>query len=194
MTVLATPHEYDQTGKAGVSIIIRHQVSVQHHAEYENWLKLIIPAAAKFPGHQGVNIVRPSNGGQQFEIAVRFASEELAHGWLKSEQRKALIEQSIGLFHEQEILEIYNGIDFWFTSPSPTNKVATRWKQWLLTTAIIWPLTLVVPMLLQPLLSSLSLSLPMLLRQGLVVSIVVALVVYLIMPRVVKLVAPWLFR
>lgn len=180
--------------ESGVSLIIRHKVNVLNQPAYELWLKQIIPAAAKFPGHQGVHIVRPSAGNEIFEIAVRFSSEMLAHNWLNSVERKTLLEQSKDLLHEQEMLEIYNGIDFWFSPPAARQKVATRWKQWLITTAVIWPLTLLVPLLLQPLLNYLPWDVNSVVRQGVVVAIVVALVVYLIMPRVVALVAKWLFK
>jgi uncharacterized protein len=180
--------------ESGVSLIIRHKVLPINQAAYELWLKQIIPAAAKFPGHQGVHVLRPAHGDNKFEIAVRFSNEKLAHNWLNSDERKSLLAQSESLFHEQEMLELYNGIDFWFTQSPAPNKVATRWKQWLLTTAVIWPLTMLVPALLQPLYEHFSFSLSPILRQGLVVGIVVASVVYIIMPRLVRLTASWLFR
>ncbi|WP_340677584.1 antibiotic biosynthesis monooxygenase [Paraglaciecola sp.] len=188
--VEATP----EVVQGGVSIIIRHKVSPKNQGAYESWLKLIIPASAKFPGHQGVHILRPHAGGHEFEISVRFASEKEAHDWLNSAQRKTLLEQSKPLFHEQEITEIYNGIDFWFTQRSAAQKIATRWKQWLITTVVIWPLTMLVPLLLQPVFNNLPFSINAILHQGVVVAIVVALVVYVIMPRLVKLVASWLFK
>lgn len=177
----------------GVSLIIRHHVAPKNQEAYENWLKLIIPAAAQFPGHQSVHVLRPAHGNNKFEIAVRFANEELAHNWLNSQERKLLLAQSQSLFQEQEMLELYNGIDFWFTQSQAPNKVATRWKQWLLTTAVIWPLTMLVPELLQALDGIFSLSAHPILRQGVVVAIVVGLVVYLIMPKLVSMTAGWLF-
>ena len=177
----------------GVSVIIRHKVEPSNQAAYELWLKKIIPVAAKFAGHQGVHVLRPARGNNKFEIAVRFSSEKLAHNWLNSDERKSLLAQSEILFHEQEMLELYNGIDFWFTESPAPNKVATRWKQWLLTTSVIWPLTMLIPLLLQPFYGVLAFSFHPILRQGLTVAIVVGLVVYLIIPKLVQLSASWLF-
>ncbi|GGP75185.1 antibiotic biosynthesis monooxygenase [Shewanella ulleungensis] len=178
---------------SGVSIIIRHKVRLEYRARYEEWLTRIISAAAKFPGHNGVHILRPLPDKEEFEISVRFACEALAYNWLQSMERKALLEQISSLFQGEEQLEIYNGIDFWFTQPSVQTKVATRWKQWLITTAIIWPLTMLIPVLLKLVYKYLSLDIYWVIQQGIAVSIIVALVVYIIMPRVVKVVASWLF-
>lgn len=183
-----------QAADTGVSIIIRHKVLAANRSAYEAWLKKIIPAAANFPGHQSVHIMRPAQGGEQFEIAVRFASEALAHNWLNSAERIALVEEASQLFYEHEILEIYNGIDFWFSAPTAANKVATRWKQWLITTLIIWPLTYWVPRLMQPVYAQLSVPAEFGIQQFFSVVIIVGLVVYFFMPRVVKLVAAWLFK
>ncbi|MGO4890923.1 antibiotic biosynthesis monooxygenase [Flavobacterium sp. W21_SRS_FM6] len=191
-----TPLQSDElaTNGSAVSLIIRHKVQPVNQAAYELWLKQIIPAAAKFPGHQGVHVLRPAHGDNKFEIAVRFSSEKLAHNWLNSAERKSLLAESETLFHELEMLELYNGIDFWFTQSPAPNKVATRWKQWLLTTGVIWPLTMMVPTMLKPIEDLFVFSAHPVLRQGIVVAIVVAMVVYVIMPRLVRLTSSWLFR
>ena len=166
---------------SGRSIIIRHTVKPGHRDHYETWLRQIIAAAAQFSGHQGVHVVRPSEGHDTFEIAVRFSHPEEADTWLNSDVRR-------------EQVEIQTGIDYWFTPPTSKAKQPTRWKQWLITTAVIWPLTLIVPMVFQPIFNQLPVLALWGVRHGLGAATVVALVVYLIMPRVVRLVANWLFR
>jgi antibiotic biosynthesis monooxygenase (ABM) superfamily enzyme len=194
MTKADIIHPESESDIKGVSIIIRHKVCPEYRERYELWLKQIIPAAAKFPGHQGVYIMRPMADGQKFEISVRFSCEELAYGWLHSVERKMLLDQVSELFHEDESLEMHSGIDFWFTQPSVKAKVATRWKQWLITTAVIWPLTMLIPALLKLVYGYFSINIHWVVQQGIAVAIVVALVVYVVMPRIVKLVASWLFR
>lgn len=67
-----------------------------------------------------------------------------------------------------------------------------RWKQWLITTAVIWPLTILVPLLWWPLFQVAPVLETWGLRHGLVAATIVALVVYVVMPRVVRRVSPWL--
>lgn len=179
---------------SGRSIIIRHTVQPSQRDRYETWLRQIIAAAAQFPGHQGVHVVRPPLGHDTFEIAVRFSHHDEAEAWLCSDVRRELVSDIVPALSSEEHVEIQTGIDYWFTPPTSKAKQPTRWKQWLITTAVIWPLTLVVPVVFQPIFDRLPVLAFWGVRHGLVAAAIVALVVYLIMPRVVHLVANWLFR
>lgn len=179
---------------AGRSIIIKHTVRPEFRERYETWLKQIITAAAEFPGHEGVHILRPREGTNTFEIAVRFSSNDAAEAWLNSNIRKELLSSIVFALASDEQLEIKSGIDFWFTPPTSKAKQPTRWKQWLITTAVIWPLTIIVPVVYQPLFNIIPAISIWGVRHGIIAATIVALVVYLIMPRVVRLVSGWLFR
>lgn len=146
----------------------------------------MIDTAARFPGHQGVHIVRPPEGHHTFEIAVRFSGTEEAENWINSAVRKGLISDIASALERTEHVEIRTGIDFWFSPPESNAKQPTRWKQWFITTAVIWPLTMIVPMAFQPVFDQFPLLAQWGIRHGLVAATVVALVVYLIMPRVVR--------
>lgn len=187
----SVPNVHDN---AGSSIIIRHTVRPEFRERYETWLKQIIAAAAEFAGHEGVHILRPPEGYDTFEIAVRFSSHDAAEAWLSSNIRKELLSSIVPALASDEQLKIKSGIDFWFTPPASKAKQPTRWKQWLITTAVIWPLTIIVPVLYQPLFNIIPAISVWGVRHGIVAATIVALVVYLIMPRVVRLVAGWLFR
>lgn len=140
---------------SGRSIIIRHTVKPGHRDHYETWLRQIIAAAAQFSGHQGVHVVRPPEGHDTFEIAVRFSHPDEADTWLNSDVRRELISGIVPALASDEHVEIRTGIDYWFTPPTSKAKQPTRWKQWLITTAVIWPLTLIVPMVFQPIFNQL---------------------------------------
>src|SRR5690349_370446 len=58
-----------------VTLVIRHHVRTSGEAEYERHLSEIIAAAATFPGHLGVNIIRPPRSRRaesHYTIVVRF--------------------------------------------------------------------------------------------------------------------------
>lgn len=187
----SAPTVHDNTEKL---IIIRHTVRPEFRERYETWLKQIIAEAAEFPGHEGVYILRPQEENNTFEIAVRFSSNAAAEAWLGSSIRKELLSSIVFALASDEQLEIKSGIDYWFTPPASKAKQPTRWKQWLITTAVIWPLTIIVPVLYQPLFNLLPAISVWGIRHGIIAATIVALVVYLIMPKVVRLVAGWLFR
>ncbi|MGM0856275.1 MAG: antibiotic biosynthesis monooxygenase [Pseudomonadota bacterium] len=72
-----------------ITVKICHRVKPGARAEYETWLKRIIHVAAQYPGHLGVHILRPAEGHNDNEIALRFASHTDAGRWLESSERKA---------------------------------------------------------------------------------------------------------
>jgi len=57
-------------------------------AQYEAWLKSITSAAQRFPGHRGVNIIRPPEGSGRYTIVLRFDTLEHLQAWLGSETRR----------------------------------------------------------------------------------------------------------
>ena len=183
-----------QQPQTGASILIHHQVDPNQQARYESWLATIIEVAAGFPGHQGVTILKPNQGLQRYEIAVRFASEADAKHWLASDERQQLIGKVASLLQLPENVQISSGIDHWFqplNSPAPH---PVRWKQWLLTTLVICLLTMLIPPLLQLLFDAMPLLGLWGIRHLLSAGIIVGLVVYLVMPRLVPLLAGWLFK
>lgn len=161
--------------------------------QYENWLTKIVPIAASFPGHLGVQIVRPPDGHTEYLIVVRFASIHDLQIWQQSKERKQLVNEIAAILDNEEVLDIKTGIDYWFTPPT-VGRHPRRWKQWLVTTSVIWPLTLYVPPAMEPL----FLRFPELgefgIRQGISALVIVGLVVYLIMPLYVRLIAKWFFK
>lgn len=176
-----------------VFLVIRHKVKAEAIAAYEGWLARIIPAAAQYPGHLGVHVVRPPSGHDEYVNVLRFATAADAERWQASDERAKLVDEARPLLSELEDIEVKSGIDYWFTPPSIT-KAPPRWKQWLVTTSVIWPLTILVPWAMGPLFDTAPALQHFGLKQGILAAIIVGLVVYVVMPRYVRLLSPWFFR
>jgi hypothetical protein len=178
-----------------VFFVIRHRLKKGKGKleKYEDWLTKIVPKAATFPGHLGVQIVRPPEGHNEYLIVVRFASIQDLQFWQQSPERKALIKELAAILDSEEAIDIKTGIDYWFTPPA-VGRHPRRWKQWLVTTSVIWPLTMYVPPAMEPL----FVKYPQLgefgTRQGVLALVIVGLVVYIIMPIYVRLIAKWFFK
>jgi uncharacterized protein len=71
-----------------VTSIIRHTVKDGHQDNYEKWLREIVPAASKFPGHRGVNVIRPAAGGTNYAVVLHFNSIDNLRAWLDSAERR----------------------------------------------------------------------------------------------------------
>jgi antibiotic biosynthesis monooxygenase (ABM) superfamily enzyme len=185
-----------------VFFVVRHRLKKgqDKHRQYESWLGKIVPIAAGFPGHLGVQIARPPQGHNEYRIVVRFASIQDLENWQESQVRKQLINEIAPILDSDEALDIKTGIDYWFTPPT-VGKHPLRWKQWLVTSSVIWPLTVYVPPVMEPLFLEMQpwfLKYPELeefgFRQGVLALVIVGLVVYVIMPVYVRLIAKWFFK
>jgi uncharacterized protein len=189
-TVNQTPPNNEQ-----VFFVIRHRLKKGKDKvnQYESWLKRIVPKAASLPGHLGVQIVRPPDGHNEYLIVVRFASIQDMEFWQQSQERKQLINEIANILDSEEAIDIKTGIDYWFTPPT-VGKPPSRWKQWLVTTSVIWPLTMYVPPAIEPLFVKYPELGAFGFRQGVLALVIVGLVVYLIMPIYVRLIAKWFFK
>jgi antibiotic biosynthesis monooxygenase (ABM) superfamily enzyme len=177
-----------------VTAVIEHDTRRGAEADYEAWLQHVTSCAQRFPGHAGVNIIRPHEGGRRYTIVLRFDSSENLHAWLGSETRRQLIAQVEPLLERGDRLDIKTGLEFWFTPPSPAQRHPAAYKQFLLTLSAIFPLTVLVPWLLRPLFQIVPvLGLPVV-SNFVISAVIVGLITYVIMPRYTRLVAGWLYR
>ena len=178
-----------------VSTVIEHAVRSGSQPAYEQWLKRIIPVAARFPGHRGVVVIRPDSSSNTYTIAIRFDRLECAETWFRSDERRQLVAEVEPLLDRSEKVETVTGLEFWFSPPpSALPRRAKPYKQFLLTLSVIYPLTLIVPWAMHPLFDRLPLPWPGLVDHLIVVAIVVALMTYVVMPRYTRMMAKWLYR
>jgi uncharacterized protein len=124
---------------------------------------------------------------------LHFDSVSNLHRWLSSDTRGRLIEKIRPDLRADEDVEIKTGFEFWFT-PTAGGKHAKPYKQFLVTLSAIFPMTVIVPWLLQPLFARLSILTLPLVSQLLVAVIIVGLMTWCIMPYYTRLIARWLYR
>jgi antibiotic biosynthesis monooxygenase (ABM) superfamily enzyme len=177
-----------------VTAVIQHELKPEAGPQYEQWLARIIPVAARFPGHRGVNVIRPAPGTNSYTVTIRFDTLEHAEDWFRSDARRQLVEEVEPLLDRAEKLETVTGLEFWFMPPTATQKRARPYKQFMLTLSVIYPLTLLVPWALRPLIAAVPALQYALVDHLIVAAIIVGLMTYVVMPRYTRLVANWLYR
>ena len=148
--------------------------------------------AATYPGHQGANIIRPSKGHSEYVIVIRFSDIKSAKTWIESTDRKNMVEKIKDALVDGDLTDIKSGIDFWFTPESEARPPA--WKQWLITTSVIAPLTMIVPLAFKPVFAAVPFLGTFGVSHILIASAIVGLVTFLIMPRYVHLLRHWLYQ
>lgn len=170
-----------------VTLVVRHRVKAGREAAYEQWLRRTTQIASTYPGHLGVNVMRDMG---QFVCVLRFVGTHELQCWLDSSERRHLIEEVAPLLAEGDQYEVEASREFWFT-PSPLAPPA-RWKQACITFLVILPLSMLVPLLWQPVFARLPWLGSYVASNVLITLSIVLLVVYLFMPKVTALFATWL--
>jgi hypothetical protein len=194
MSTEMTSRDVETSNTESVTLVIKQRVRVDAIERYEQWLRVIASKAAEYPGHQGVHFIRPTSGNNEYSIIIRFATFADAEHWTTSTDRKRLLGEIADAFESEDQFHIQPGIEFWFTPPTAVQKRPSAWKQWIITTSVIWPLSMFVPLLFKPLFNVVPLLGYWGIRQGIIAAFIVALVVFLIMPRYVRAVSSWLFK
>lgn len=137
----------------GASVVISHQILDGKQNLYEDWLKEIGPACRNSEGHIDWQIVRPiAHLTFTYTVVIRFDSIENLKNWMTSDLRKSLIEKVKPLLAIDDTFYIKTGLDFLFLTEMNAPKVPVRWKQYLVTWSAIYPLSLLIPFLVLPLL------------------------------------------
>jgi hypothetical protein len=175
------------------ALVIEHTVKKGFEKRYKQWLSEIFEASRKFPGYLGREVFPPDGENKPYVIIVRFAAEGDLQQWLDSAERRDFIEKMQDAFEIGDKTSVKAGIDVWFTPSDAPNK-PPAYKQFLLTAAAIYPLSLFVPALLSPLFKTAPVFENSFVR-GLVVTLVlVGLMTYIVMPRLTLWMQGWLFR
>ncbi|WP_426817341.1 antibiotic biosynthesis monooxygenase [Winslowiella sp. 2C04] len=172
-----------------VTLVITHRLQPGKQPEYERWLEKIMPQAALFTGHLGVNVLRPVHGEMTYTILIRFDGLDNLYKWINSSERQARVAELPEMLMAPEHIEMRPGAAFWFTPATPASPVTARWKQFLVTLAVIFPSTNLVPWFWG---HALPASKGTLWGHLLNDACVVALVVYLWMPAITRLLKNWL--
>jgi uncharacterized protein len=175
-----------------VTTVIQQRPRPDAVGRYEEWLKEIIPVAQQFAGHRGVNVIRPHGGSDAYTIVLHFDAVDNLRRWLSSDTRVRLVEKIQPFMRAGEEIEIKTGFEFWFTPPAG-GRHAKPYKQFLVTLSAIFPLTVIVPWLLQPVFTGLPILALPLISELVVAVVIVGVMTWIVMPHCTRLVSRWLY-
>lgn len=179
-------------GEQGLGAIV-HEVDPRHRADYERSMVAATQAHRQCRGYLAMDLIKPVGAGACYVVLLRFASVADAHAWLVSPQRRQLLEQVKPWLLREERYRVQAGAAFWF-APAGAGALPRRWKQWLLSTLAVFPLTTLIPTVLRSLAERLAPDLPALALGALSATLVSGLMVYWLMPLFSRVAAGWLSR
>ena len=178
------------TTSGPVTTSVTQHVKRGREKDFETWLQGVYQAAAQFPGHQSITIIRPSGSSRDYTYIFRFDSYEHLRQWETSAERDQWVDNLTDLIEAPAKKQILTGLEYWFTLPGTLGRPAPpRYKIALLTIPTIYILTTILGLLATP--GSLTATR---LLKGLAISVTsVILMTYVLVPRVTRLFASWLF-
>lgn len=183
------------TTESGATVVITHRVRHGHQPDYEAWMDEIGPVCRAAPGHLDWQIIRPVAGlTSTYTVVIRFDSRGNLESWLSSPERNRLIEKVRPILSTDDDFFVRTGLDFWFAPEGAHARVPVRWRQFLTTWSVIYPLVLGIPLLVTPVLRAAGVPPTPFIDVLAGTGIIVALMIYVIMPHYTRLVHRWLFR
>lgn len=179
----------------GASVVVTHHILEGKHQEYEDWLGEIGPICRRSAGNIDLQIIRPiRNLTFTYTVIIRYDTIKNLRNWMESDVRKKLIEKANPLLAMGDKYIIKSGLDFLFTPEDENQKPPVRWKQYFVTWSAIYPLSIVIPFILLPLLRNLYFSPNRFVDSFFISGIIVFIMVYLLMPSYTRLIKKWLYK
>ncbi|HEY9081267.1 antibiotic biosynthesis monooxygenase [Magnetovibrio sp.] len=181
----------EQAASAPVTVSVARRILPGREQDYEDWITGVSVAAAKFTGHQGINIIRPNQEGSgEYVLIYRFDSYEHGRAWEESDVRAFWMAKLDGMAEGEATYKKVTGLEFWFDLPViPIAARPSPHKMALI--LVITVFLLVYPM--QAYVGPLMGDIPLWAKVFCVVLFQVLMLTYVVMPRVTKLLKSWLY-
>ena len=183
----------DEKKSLPVTTILSHKVKPGHAKDYEEWSKKITAKASVHDGFQNVTRIKPADSANlEYVVIVQWSDYEKLKKWQQSDDFKQMIKESEEFTISIKTLHEKSGMEIWFDWPSDAKRLAkpSFYKQTLIAIIVVLPLIFSVGAVLRPLLADLDLPFEI---QIVINVLIIAPLITLIMPRVTKLLYPWLY-
>jgi len=178
----------------GASVVINNHILDGKQKQYEIWLDEIGPICRNAPGNIDWQIIKPiAHLTFSYTVIIRFDTIENLKRWMESDERKNHIQKAKPFFAKDDHYYIKSGLDFLFAPEGENLSAPVRWKQYLVTWSAIYPLSILVPLFVLPVLKALNVPGNKFVNAFFVSGTVVFIMVYLLMPRYTKLIKKWLY-
>lgn len=179
----------------GATAVITQRVRPDSRQAYQEWVKKIYATVRRRDGFLDGQVINPVPGvTQTFTVILRFVDIQSLKSWMDSVERKQLIDEVRPLLAGNDQVYIQSGFEFMFDQGEQQSQSPRRWKQTLVTWSAIYPLVLLIPMLVSPLIDTLGLPQSRYLNLFIATGMMVPLMVYVVMPTYTRLIRHWLFK
>ncbi len=117
-----------------VTIVITRTVLKGSEQAFEEAVKGWMPKSLAYPGHLGVQMLRPMPGSRDYGAVLKFRSREEWQSFLRSPEYQQFVETVRPLLESEPQIETASGLESWFTPlGAHVVRVPPRWKMALVT-------------------------------------------------------------
>jgi len=180
------PHN-EVSGSEPLTVVATWKVKPGKEAAFEELQRAFTNESAKFPGYLGVSVMRNPTPSGEYVVIYKFDCQDHLDAWQESSVRQELLRKAESLRADVVRYQIGNGLEFWFTSPT-SSAHPPRWKMAIITALGVWPVSILVPSVLNPFIA----GVPKLLQPLLIAVGIVILLTWVIMPLLAKIFRAWL--
>ena len=176
-----------------VTTIISHKVKPGHYKDFEEWHKKILAKVSTHDGFQNITIIKPNDPiNPEYVVIVQWSNYENLRKWQQSDDFKQMIKESEKFTLSVKQLHEASGMEIWFDWPKDAKHLSkpSFYKQTLIAIIVVLPLIFVVGAISRPLLSGFNLPFEI---EIVINVLIIAPLITLIMPRITKLLYPWLY-
>ena len=172
-----------------VTVSISRKIIAGRESAYEQWVRGITAQALTFPGHMGVNVLRPSPGSREYVTKFRFDNYDHMTAWEESPLRAEWLHKLEDIVESQAEAIRGTGLEFWFSLPELPARHPSPHKMAIVLLVVVFSMLSILNFVFAPVVE----GWPAELRLLFLVTVQVILMTYLIMPRVTKFLQGWLY-
>ena len=168
-------------------IAITRRVRAECQAEFERVLAAFASRSLAEAGATGVHVLHPppGSGTREYGILRSFASEADRDAFYETPLYREWLQRIAPMVEGAPIYRRVTGLEAWFREPV----APPLWKMALLTWLGVWPVSMVVPAMVVPVLGS---RLPGFLTDGVVAAGITIALTWGVLPLLAKIAHPWL--
>jgi antibiotic biosynthesis monooxygenase (ABM) superfamily enzyme len=169
---------------APVTMLITRQIAPERYSDFLGWLRQGEILAAGFPGFLGSGVLQPPEGGDQYQIVLRFHDEASLARWENSLPRRMWLERGRELVRTSQVHRV-TGMESWFGSQK---HAPPRWKQAFSIWVVYCPSLLLFNILFQDQLA----AMPLFWRVVVTTGTMSPILSYLLIPFISRVLHGWL--
>lgn len=174
-----------------VTVTITRTVKAGCQAAFEKVLQTFIPHSLGFPGHLGVQVIKPTGAAsREYIVVIKFSDRGQWEAFRVSPEYVRWTQQLRPLLETDPRIRELCGLESWFTLPgSKTLPLLPRYKMALLTWLGVYPTSLLLTSVFAPFVGTWPSSLQALVFSGAMVT----MLTWPVMPLLTRVFRFWLY-